>query len=197
MKNYHIELTLIEEILGTVPKDKDIYDNYIRSKAPPEAETEDELETIEEIEIKGWTGFHMVKDQPILYNYVLKGYFKDACGMLRRVPGTLSSKLKAYKKVIDGLLFVTPRKIDIAMTGAETGINDRPLRVTTPQGERVALARSDTCPAGSIITFDMEVLGAISLKLLKEWLAYGAKRGLGQWRNAGYGSFTYKLTETK
>ena len=26
-----------------------------------------------------------------------------------------------------------------------------------------------------------------------EWLDYGKRRGLGQWRNGGWGAFTYEL----
>jgi hypothetical protein len=33
----------------------------------------------------------------------------------------------------------------------------------------------------------------VTKAVLKEWLDYGALRGLGQWRNAGYGAFTYEV----
>ena len=41
---------------------------------------------------------------PIYWDYQIKGFFKDACGMLRKVTGSKSSKIKAYKKEIDGLI---------------------------------------------------------------------------------------------
>ena len=31
--------------------------------------------------------------------------------------------------------------------------------------------------------------------LLEEWLTYGSDRGLGQWRNGGYGAFRYEIWE--
>lgn len=193
MDKYRVTLTLTEEILGTVPKDKDIYAGYVADKAAlNDEELAQELETVEEIEEKGWTGFHMVDSKPILYDYVIKGFFKDACGMLRRATGTRSSKLQAYKKVIDGLVFIFPRQISIVVNG-EMGVNERPLRASTAQGERVALARSDTCPAGSTLTFQIQILGGVPQTLLKEWLDYGELRGLGQWRNAGFGRFSYEL----
>jgi len=190
-----IKLTFTEPLLGTVTKDPEVYAAYIASKAAlTDEQLAEELATVENIEEKGWTGFHMLDGKPILYDYVIKGFFKDACGMLRRVKGSESSKLRAYKKEIDGLVFPTPRQIPLILAdGAELGILERPLRAQTAQGERIALARSDTCPPGTTITFTLDVLGGgIDGKLLTEWFDYGAKRGLGQWRNAGYGRFEWE-----
>ena len=79
---------------------------------------------------------------------------------LRRVPGTQSSKLTAYKKVIDGLVFVSPRQIPVTFAQGQTevGILERPLRAQTPQGERVALARSEMIGAGASIEFTLNLL---------------------------------------
>lgn len=198
MKTYKVKIKFREPILGTVPKDKEVYKNYIASKATgiEDVDTADELETVPVIdEEKGWTGFHEENGKPVIYNYVVKGFFKDACGMLRRAAGTESGKLKAYKKVIDGLVFIKPRRIPIKVNG-KMDMLERPLRAQTPKGERVALARSDTCPAGSEIEFEVLILGEVSKKLLTEWLDYGGFRGLGQWRNAEYGSFEYTLRKT-
>ena len=193
MKEYEITLTLTEELLGTVPKDPEVYARHIANRAALDDEQlAEELNTVAEMEEKGWTGFHMLDGKPILYNYVIKGFFKDACGMLRRASGTKSAALPAYKKVIDGLLFIFPRQIPVHPNG-QMGVNERPLRASTAQGERIALARSDTCPPGSTITFQLHVMGVVTDVLLREWLDYGELRGLGQWRNAGYGSFTYEL----
>lgn len=202
MKSYHATLTLIEPMLGTVPKNKDLYSDYIaglealkKKKAPEDIDTADELETLpEDIVEKSYTGFHEVEGKPIIYNYLVKGFFKDACSMLRRVTGTRSSKITSFKKIIDGLVFVKPRRIPINLNGFEIDILERPLRAQTPKGERICLAKSDTVPAESILEFDIEVLGVVKKADLVEWLDYGSARGLGQWRNAGYGSFTYKLS---
>jgi hypothetical protein len=59
----------------------------------------------------------------------------------------------------------------------------------------VALARSDTAPEGTVIEFDLIILGKVDKALLEEWFGYGRLRGLGQWRNAGYGSFEYELSK--
>ena len=154
----------------------------------------DEIDSVPDAIEKGTTGFHRDEDgAPILYDYVIKGFFKDAAGMLRRVPDTKSSKLTSYKKVIDGLVFVRPRTIPI-QNGGEIGILERPLRAQTAQGERVALSRSEMIPAGAKITFTLDLLDGKLEPAVREWLDYGAMRGLGQWRNGGYGTFTYEMT---
>ena len=116
--------------------------------------------------------------------------------MLRRVSGTKSSKIKAYKKEIDGLVFVSPRLIELQMPdGGEVGDLQRPLRAQTAQGERVALAHSETVPAGTVQEFDITCLKDDLMDVVLEWLDYGALHGTGQWRNAGYGVFSYEVIE--
>lgn len=201
---YRITITFREDILGTVPKDPEIYRTYIQGKAAAEnapvtgAELEAELDTVQQAEEAGWTGFHADLSGPFLFNYHIKGFFKEACSMLRRVDGTRSAKpkLRAFKKIIDGLVFVKPRKIHLIMPDdGAMGTLERPLRASTPQGDRSALARSDTCPAGTSIEFTVHVLGVVTQADLREWLDYGAWRGLGQWRNADFGSFEYTFTK--
>lgn len=195
-QQYKLKLTFLTDVLGTVPLNKQIYVDYIASKdgSPPEAAAEADTIALED---KGKTGFHRVNglnSDPFLYDYALKGFMKDACGMLARVDGSLSKKIKAYKKIIDGLVFVEPRQIAFNLAG-DIGELQRPLRAQTPQGERVALAFSETVPAGSTLEFTLLVLddGAVSQELLSEWFDYGKFRGLGQWRNGSYGRFEYEI----
>ena len=44
---------------------------------------------------------------------------------------------------------------------------ERPLRAQTAQGERVALARSDTCPPGTSLEFNLWIIGKIKQPLLE------------------------------
>lgn len=204
MKRYEVEVTFTEPLLGTVPKNQDIYAEYIASKAPlSDEQLEQELATVETIEEKGWSGFHQLEGNPVLYDYVIKGFFKGTCGALRRVDGTLSKKLTAYKKVIDNLVFVYPRQIplelppgeEMGVLEKEMGVLERPLRAETAQGARVALTRSDTCPVGTKLKFTIEVVGVVTETLLREWLDHGARLGMGQWRSGGWGRFSYEIEE--
>lgn len=198
MKNYHVTIRFVEQVLGTVPKDKEIYASFVQTKAA-ELSAEDaaeELETVQDVEERGWTGFHQDNDGPFLYDYALKGFFKDAAGMLRRVKSTKSAKITAYKKIIDGLVFVSPRKIPLLLPdGSDLSMVERPLRAQTAQGERVSLARSDAAPAGTEIKFTISVLDdqTVTEEVIREWLDYGALRGIGQWRNSGAGRFDYQI----
>ena len=188
---YKVTVTFTEPVLGTAPMDKQIYSNYILDSL----EHEDEVDSVRDE--KGRTGFHKAADNtPILYDYMLKGFFKDACGMLARKEGSRSRKIKAYKKIIDGLLFVFPRRIPLRLAGP-ISVLERPLRAQTAQGERVALASSEMAPEGSGIEFVIDVLDGdvVTDELLREWLSYGRYRGLGQWRNGSYGRFTFEMEQ--
>jgi len=126
-------------------------------------------------------------------DYQIKGFFKDACSALRRVPGTRSSKLTAFKKVIDGTVFVEQRRIPFQLPeGAECGRCERPLRASSASGERVALAASETVPAGTVLEFSILVMNPKDAETVREWLDYGALRGLFQWRNSGKGRFEWE-----
>ena len=192
MKILKVKITLLEELLGTASANPDVQREYIASKAPDASTIEDEVAAIgvnAAVE-KSMTVFPRDGGKPILYDYQVKGFFKDACGSLWRVPGTISNKTKAYKKIIDGVIFVQPRKIHFDLSGV-IGNCQRPLRAETAQGPRVALANSETIPAGSSFTAEITLLDEGLEKLLREWLDYGRLRGLGQWRNSGKGRFTW------
>ena len=126
MKRMHVKLTFIEPVLGTWPSNQNIAREFIASKSPDAASIEDEVAAIgaDAVADKGMTVFPRNDDgQPVLYDYQVKGFFKDACGMLSRVGGKTetgkkraaneSGKMTAHKKVIDGLIFVEPRMIPI------------------------------------------------------------------------------------
>jgi len=201
MKTYQVKLTFTEPMLGAIPLDPDVYEEHGPGADRPIG-SDDELDTVIEPlddENKGVTGFHKLEDgTPIEYDYVIKGFFKDSCRMLRRVKGSESSKIKAFLKVIDGLVFVFPRRIAVQLpqgcNGHELEILSRPLRASTAQGERIALAHSEMVPVGSTMEFEVEVMDGVTEKALREWLDYGKRRGMRQWRNAGYGVFTYEMT---
>lgn len=190
-----VTLTLLEEALGMSPSDPKVQEKYISSFAPDAKSAREEVEQygVDFVVEKGKTVFPKENGVPFLYDYQIKGMFKDSCGMLRMVQGTESEKLKAYKKRIDGLVFVEPRKILIDTRGGKIGDCQRPLRAMTMQGERVSLANSETIPAGSTLSFTVRLLDPGLMDAVVEWLEYGKIRGLGQWRNSGKGKFSYHI----
>ena len=197
----HVKLATIEGMLGTVPANTKIYEEFIGSHAPDATTLQDEIEAlgVDAVADKGMTVFRRLEDgTPFLYDYQIKGFFKDACGALSRLKAkdktakNESAKLSAYKKIIDGLIFVQPRKIPIRFEGS-MGECQRPLRAQTMQGERVSLAKSEEIPAGATMEFDILYFDESHLPAIEEWLAYGALRGIGQWRNSGKGRFVYEI----
>lgn len=203
-----VKITFLEPVLGTWPNNKNIAEEFIASKAPDASTIEEEIAAlgIDAVTEKGKTVFPRNEaGEPVLYDYQVKGFFKDACGMLRRVGGkdektgkkkaaNLSGKLTAYKSVIDGLIFVQPRMIPIKVNG-EIRDCQRPLRAQTMQGERVSLANSEEIPEGSSAEFEVICLEKDHEAVVQEWLDYGILRGIGQWRNSGKGRFTYEIID--
>ena len=205
MKLLRVKLTFMDDILGTLPSNEDVYRDFIGSKAPDASTVEDEVESlgVDAVVEKGTTVFPRTADGlPFLYDYQVKGFFKDACSMLSRVavkdPVTKkkkacneSSKLTAYKKVIDGLIFVEPREI-VLQTDKPVSLCQRPLRAQTAQGERVALSSSESISAGATAEFTVRCLSDDHEAAVREWLDYGYLRGIGQWRNSGKGRFRWE-----
>lgn len=206
METRRIRVELIDEMLGTNPNNKNIHEDYISSQAPDAESRKEELEHLpaEDMVQKEMTVFYRDKDgNPEMASYHLYGFFKSACGYLRKVDKTESKKLKAYKKTIDGLIKVYPdandktgRFIKLHLPeGAEIGNCQRPLRAQTMQGERVALANSETVPAGTWFECDIVVWDSSTWAYIEEWLNYGEFNGLGQWRSSGKGAFTWSYVK--
>jgi hypothetical protein len=212
-----VRLTFTEELLGTANADPEVHAKFVSSKGPDAKTLKEEIEALGENAVveKTMTVFARDKEgNPALWNYQIKGFFKDACGMLARAKGSKSGALTAYKKIIDGLVFVFPRGLSLILPKdgeigldtvltvdgkkVEIGHCQRPLRAQTAQGERIALAHSETVPIGTTVEFEIRAMElAASSKVtidecIKEWLDYGVLRGLGQWRNSGKGSYTWE-----
>ena len=182
MKKLKVKLTFTEPVLGTWPSNQNIAREFIASKSPDAATVEDEVAALgaDAVADKGMTVFPRNEaGQPVLYDYQIKGFFKDSCGMLGRIGGKTetgkkkavneSGKITAYKKVIDGLIFVSPRMIPICFSG-EMSECQRPLRAQTAQGERVSLANSEQIPAGSTCEFEVLCMDDSHEKAVLEWL---------------------------
>ena len=190
MKTIKVKLTFTEPLLGTWPANPNVAREYIASKGPDASTIEDEVAALgaDAAADRAMTVFPRNEaGQPILYDYQLKGFFKDSCGMLGRIGGkdekgkkkavNESGKLTAYKKIIDGLIFVGPRQIPLILSGEMTECQ-RPLRAQTAQGERVSLANSEQIPAGSTCEFEITCMDDAHEKAVMEWLDYGKLRGL-------------------
>jgi len=199
-----VRITLTEEMLGMASGNPDIHREYIASRVAERSDdrltesmmanmTEEEIQAVIDASAeKGMTVFPRGDNgEPIMWDYQIKGFFKDACKMLRADKKSHSAKMKAYKQNIDGRIFVDERKIPIVFDG-EMGDCQRPLRAETMQGPRTALAESETVPAGSVMCFTVATMLEEDMETVREWLNYGVRRGFGQWRNSGKGKFVWE-----
>lgn len=236
--NMYIEIELLTDALGMMPADKDILDKYIASRAPDAPSKTEEIELLGEEEVANrqttiWPKAKFFIDEktdhavdvyfnrnnqvdpeslvtlPFLYNYQMRGLFKDACGLLARAKNNESMAIyKGYKKVIDGNIFVFPRHIafqvpeeytdefgDVQKTYDKDGrlnILQRPIRISGPTGERTAINSSEFIPAGSRCKLRIGMTNKCWRDAVEEWLNYGLVRGIGQWRNSSSGLFRWR-----
>lgn len=169
-----VKITLLEEVLGSSPSNEELLATYISSKAPTGDLTAEEVDNIKAQNAEDRiTVFPKTADgTPFLYDYQVKGMFKDSCKMLAKAGkagyagGKACAAIKAYKQAIDGLIFVTPREIPYDLHGMKVDFCERPLRAQTPMGERVSIAKSESVPAGATAEFEIECL---SIPNLRTW----------------------------
>lgn len=194
-KTLKARITFIEDVLGTSPNDEEIYSSYIGSKAPNAMTMEEEIDALglETVAEKGKTVFGRDKDgDPIIYDYQIRGFLKAAFSALKKVPGMKCASLKAFKKIVDTLIYCYPRKIKIHVVGGPIVDCQRPLRASTPQGDRVTLANSEAIPRGSWCIVTFEALEDDLIPYIREALGFGLYNGIGQWRNSGKGQFYWE-----
>ena len=189
---YKLGIEFVTELLGTQPQ-KDVATEFITSKALDPLTGElpaDELETLPDALEKGTTAFHKFDGQPILYDYMVKGFFKEAAQVFNGLRGVRNLRSK-----VDNLVFIEPRQIMLVMPeGGTVTFCERPLRAMTAQGPRTTVARSEQLPAGTRFECRLKVYaGPLSEPLLRDLLSYGADKGMCQWRNGGKGRFKFEL----
>ena len=204
-KVLHIKMTLLEDMLGGRPGNDDILETYIASKAPNAKTMKEELEdrSMEEIIQDRITGFERQNGCPFIYDYHIKGFLKEAWKVCKSISGSECSKKKAYKSLIDNQIFIKERRLFFynpdGMKVKEDQLTtcQRPLRADTMQGPRVSIAKSEAVPAGSYLSFEVEVMDPSLVECLKECFSYSEYKALGQWRSSGKGRCFTEITEVK
>ena len=247
--SYNVVLEFTTELLGTQPKDKEVYRRFLQSKIAEAAEkarkkTEkdggdattapgfanmapavdaevaaraaEELESIQTIEDRGWTGFFEDADGPFLLDYMIKGFLCEAARRLKTGDTGGGDEVKQLQDKVKGYVFLDRRKVRLPRPDSvkEWGEDEekplitydpetkkfrceRPLRAQTAQGPRITVVRSDVILAGACIEFGLRVLrgGGVTRGILEDILSYGQFQGMGQWRTGGWGRFVVKTLE--
>jgi hypothetical protein len=196
MQEVQIRLTFAESVLGTVPKNPEVYRRFVESKRPKDSgPEEDEAATVLEVEERGWTGFHQDVSGLFIYDYQLKGALKELAGIAYPKGGDLS----AARSKVENFVYVRPRRLrfrdDAGLILAQPdGVVERPLRAMTAQGPRVSVMRSDFVAAGRTLEATIVVVpGPVSQAMIERILRLGEYRGLGQFRTGSYGLFTFAV----
>lgn len=199
-----VRMTFTEEVLGTASADPKIHEEFIAKKSADKEKIKEELASLPSDRLleKEVTVFHRgVDNEPILFDYQVKGFIKEAIRKqvefghieLQKKPKTVVKLSKyTYKRIVDNFIFVFPRIIKLILPSeGEMGYCTRPLRGDTQKGERIALATSETVPVGTVIECEIRWLHEALKGCILEALKYGKMKGIGQWRNSGKGRFDW------
>ncbi len=197
MEKLKVKITLQEDMLATKAANKDLFTDFIASKCADDDKRKQEIETAEHCEEAGTTVFHRHPEsgELMIWDYQVKGFLKEAGDVLRASKhGDELKPWRAMKKKVDNNVFIFPRMITLGKTEPDS-VCERPLRAQTMKGERVSLTRSESIAAGTSFEIEIQVIegGPVKMDMVKQMLDYGALKGLGQWRNAGWGRISWEV----
>lgn len=219
-KQIKVRITFTEQLLATASGNPELHREFIASKAPGHEQAEEEMAALPaEAQVeKASTIFHRnppsgaTTHDPLapagalfVFDYHWRGYLKEGIGTLCELGEFTKLSKWTYKRAVDSAVFVAPRRIYLARDGKildkPDGTLQRPLRATTMQGDRVALANSEFVHPGTQCEFTIRVLESsnaksawkeLTLDVVKAVLTMGQDKGTGQWRGGGYGRFTWE-----
>lgn len=208
-----VKVTWTEPVLGTASGNPQLHEEHIASKAPTFDQQKEEVAAVTpndaadlkaQIE-KTSTIFPADEKGLFIWDYQMRGYLKGALYALIELGDVKLSKW-TYKRVVDLFVFVSPRRTYFKMPDGriaqktDTSTLQRPLRATTMQGDRIALARSEMLPPGVTAEFAITImLGQgkathkdLSMEQIIACLNYGEFVGYSQWRGGGFGRFSWE-----
>lgn len=200
-------LTGMTPLLGSQPAAADIRTKFVASKAPAQERGEEETDMLPALEERGLTVFLRDKDGTLsIMDYMMVGYLKEVANRMKDQLGIKQARAK-----MEMYAFVSPRIIPICQGGcgvkAPSGTLERSLRAQTMQGPRTTLTASEMIEAPIEAPWEIEfsirlldnaatkTSGKIDWDTIETVLDYGAMCGIGQWRNGGYGRFTWERIE--
>lgn len=192
---YNVTFELLEPLLGTIAKDPAVYEAYQRSQQSGEDEQVvvnedgDEVKEEKKPDTTGWTTFYTDDEgRPVMFDYQVKGFLKEAGNTLKK-----QVEVANLRHHIDNDVFIYPRRMVLAEKVDD--VLERPLRAMTAQGPRVTVVRSDVINPPRNWTWELKVLkgSKVTHSVLETCCEYGELKGLGQWRNGGYGRVSASL----
>ena len=180
-----VKITFIEDILGSLNNNPNVFNEFQATKAPtPEKAAEEKIAVLGEMtteELEKATDENIEKQTTVFprntdgkidgvpknacfcFDYQWRGFFKEALQLGTEIGEDAMGKLSKWtiRKAVDSVLFVAERRIPFLMDGkpiTEVRQLERPLRAMTARGERICLARSEIIPAGATVLFTLKWL---------------------------------------
>ena len=194
----------LTRIIGAQAANPKVHREFIAAKAAKQEKGEEQTAMLpkEELEKKGLTVFLRDDGALCLADYVIKGFLKEALGVIKS-----QVKIGSPATKVDNLILVEPEYLHFTRNGEPVTdadqIFERPLRAMTMQGPRVSVSASEIIRPGWELEFTLTLIDnektaksvALTWNVIEEALNYGAIKGLGQWRNGQNGRFTYEVVE--
>jgi hypothetical protein len=210
-----VKITFTEPTLGTSSNNPEIVEDFQTSKAPTLEAAREELDSIdvqEQIE-KAKTVFARDDQRRVhCWDYQWKGFFKERILAQIELGDITHLSPWTFRHAVDQFVHISPRRILFRDAGGQFYTSEletlqRPIRVTTMKGDRVALAASEMLPLGTTCEFTVTLIqgsragksktkeAGFTAEQIKACLDFGKLVGFSQWRTGGYGRFVYTFAE--
>lgn len=165
-------------------------------------------ETFKEMDLRGVTVFLFNKKtgKPCIGDHMVYGFMKASAEAIgRTLPkknGTILQSVSYTQSIINQHVRCDRQFIDFDRdikreADGSPWYMQRSLRAMTAQGPRITLAKSEVVEAGAKLIFNLKVMQNSPLKeeVIKKIFSYGEFTGLGSWRNAGWGLFSFEMSK--
>jgi len=197
----------VDKIMDKLEKLTGMEFNEADRKAAVAGELDSLKETFKELQTAGTTVFFWdnEKDKPCIGDHMIYGFLKAAAETIGRTltkkRGVVLHSTSFTQALINQHIKCEEQFLSFDRTIKEDDKGNpvylqRSLRAMTAKGPRISLAKSEVVPAGAKLNFTLKVMknSPLNQKTIEKLFSIGELTGLGQWRNAGWGQFKYKLT---
>lgn len=189
----------ITRILGSQPADPEVRTRFLANEVEKAKADEEASKLPIDQQKRNLTVFLRDDGCVCICDYVIKGFLKEAISVLKTQVKVANGKSK-----IDNSVLIEPAYLRFTRGGEELDVADgdleRPLRAMTMQGPRVSVTASEYIDPEWELTFTISLLEgektarseALTFDVIETLLDYGSFKGLGQWRNAQNGRFSWE-----
>jgi len=192
----------ITRILGSQPADPEVRTRFLANEVEKAKADEEASKLPIDQQKRNLTVFLRDDGCVCICDYVIKGFLKEAISVLKTQVKVANGKSK-----IDNSVLIEPAYLRFCRHDEDLDVADgdleRPLRAMTMQGPRVSVTASEYIDAPWTLTFTISLLEgektarseALTFDVIETLLDYGSFKGLGQWRNAQNGRFSWERVE--